>query len=85
LFKSYKYKDLSKDTARQKFNILTESPAPGTTLNLTTVEQFKIGYRVIDTPGIPNLNQVSAHIKDYEDLLTVVPSKGLQAFAMNIK
>ena len=85
LFKSNKYKDLRKDENRQKYNVLTESPAPGTTLDLVTVEQFKIGFRVIDTPGVPNLQQVTSHIQDYEDLMTVVNSKGLQAFAMNVK
>jgi len=30
---------------------------------MITVEEFSIGLRVIDTPGIPNMNQVSAHIK----------------------
>jgi len=56
LFKSNKYKDMSKVHYREKYNVLTESPAPGTTLDLITVEQFKLGFRVIDTPGIPNLN-----------------------------
>ena len=61
LFKSNKYGKKRGETQaklvyRQKFNILTESEAPGTTLEMVTVEQFKIGFRVIDTPGIPNLN-----------------------------
>jgi ribosome biogenesis GTPase A len=85
LFKSNKYRDMSKIHHREKYNVLTESPAPGTTLGLVTVEQFKLGFRVIDTPGIPNLNQVSSHIKDYEDLLTVVPTKVMQSFSMNVK
>jgi len=85
LFKSNKYKDPSKIHYKEKFDILTESPAPGTTLDLVTVEQFKIGYRVIDTPGIPNMNQVSAHIKDYEDLTTVVQSKVMRSFSMNVR
>lgn len=50
---------------RQKYDVLTESEAPGTTLEMVTVEQFNIGFRVIDTPGIPNLNQCSAHIEDF--------------------
>ena len=77
LFKSNKYKDPSKIHYRHKYDILTESPAPGTTLDMTTVEQFSIGYRVIDTPGIPNMKQCSAHIKDFEDMMTVLPSKKL--------
>jgi ribosome biogenesis GTPase A len=43
--------------------LLTESALPGTTQEMITVEQFSIGLRVIDTPGIPNMNQVSAHIQ----------------------
>lgn len=56
LFKTNKYKDADKVHYREKYNVLTESALPGTTLDLVTVEQFKIGYRVIDTPGIPNLH-----------------------------
>lgn len=58
LYKSKKYKKEkeSLEVYKEKFNILTESPAPGTTLEMVTVEQFKIGFRVIDTPGIPNFN-----------------------------
>lgn len=55
LYKQNKYKDAKKITRREKFNILTESAAPGTTLDLVTIEEFSIGFRVIDTPGIPNL------------------------------
>jgi len=36
--------------------LLTESALPGTTQEMITVEQFNIGFRVIDTPGIPNMN-----------------------------
>lgn len=55
LFKSSKYKQKNKTHFKQKYNVLTHSPAPGTTLDLTTVEEFNLGFRVIDTPGIPNL------------------------------
>lgn len=85
LFKANKYKDPKKVHYRQKYDILTESPAPGTTLDFVTVEEFKLGFRVIDTPGIPNMNQVSAHVSDYEDMLTVLPSKRVQSFSMNIR
>ena len=55
LFKQNKYKNSKKLMRREKFNILTESAAPGTTLDLVTIEEFSLGFRVIDTPGIPNL------------------------------
>ena len=39
LYKSKKYKKDKEDKVyREKFNILTESPAPGTTLEMVTVE-----------------------------------------------
>ena len=52
---------------------------------MVTVEQFSIGFRVIDTPGIPNMYQVTSHIKDFDDLLTVLPSKRMQSFSMSVK
>ena len=85
VYKSNKYKDASKIHYREKYDVLTESPAPGTTLDLVTVEQMSIGFRVIDTPGIPNMNQCSAHITDFEDLMTVLPSKQMQSFSMSVK
>ena len=42
--------------------VLTESALPGTTQEMITVEQFRLGFRVIDTPGIPNMQQVSARV-----------------------
>mmetsp|Transcript_15942 Transcript_15942/g.24658 ORF Transcript_15942/g.24658 Transcript_15942/m.24658 type:complete len:199 (-) Transcript_15942:512-1108(-) len=60
---------------KEKYNILTTSSAPGTTLDLVTIEEFKLGFRVIDTPGIPNLHQCSSFIKDYDDMLTVMSQK----------
>ena len=38
IFKMNKYKDPAKIQYRQKYDVLTESPAPGTTLDLVTVE-----------------------------------------------
>lgn len=43
--------------------LLTESAVPGTTQEMLTVEEFRLGLRVIDTPGIPNMNQVSSLIE----------------------
>lgn len=85
LFKSNKYRDPSKLHYKQKYNVLTESPMPGTTLDLVTVEELNIGFRVIDTPGIPNMHQVSAHIKDYEDMTTTLANKTMQGFSMNVR
>lgn len=50
------------DKQKHEPPVLTESALPGTTQEMITVEQFRIGLRVIDTPGIPNMQQVSAHV-----------------------
>ena len=65
--------------------MLTESALPGTTQEMITVEQFNIGFRVIDTPGIPNMHQVSAHITNFKDLAKLMPTKEMSSFAMNVK
>lgn len=62
LFKANKNRKKNPEMYKQKYSVLTESEAPGTTLEMITVEQFKLGFRIIDTPGIPNLNQVSSLI-----------------------
>lgn len=31
------------------------------------------------------MNQVSAHVQDYEDMMTVLPSKRIQSFSMSVK
>mmetsp|Transcript_16489 Transcript_16489/g.27999 ORF Transcript_16489/g.27999 Transcript_16489/m.27999 type:complete len:185 (-) Transcript_16489:319-873(-) len=85
LFKSKKNKSGKNVTFKEKFDVLTKSPAPGTTLDLVTVEEFNVGFRVIDTPGIPNLKQCTAHIKDYEDMISVLPQKRITSFSMSVK
>jgi ribosome biogenesis GTPase A len=65
--------------------LLTESALPGTTQEMITVEQFKIGLRVIDTPGIPNMQQVSAHMASYFDLSSLLPRSEMTTFSLNVK
>jgi ribosome biogenesis GTPase A len=55
IFKSNKYKEPHKVHYRSKYNVLTESALPGTTLEMVNVEQIKLGFKILDTPGIPNL------------------------------
>ena len=62
LYKSKKYQTKNKAVYKEKYNILTESRAPGTTLDLVTIEEFSLGFRVIDTPGVPNLKQCTAFV-----------------------
>ena len=64
---------------------MTKSEAPGTTLEMVTVEQFKLGFRIIDTPGIPNMNQVSSLVENYDDLRTLLPTKRIQAQSLSFK
>lgn len=87
LFKSTKYrnKNKKKKMHREKYDVLTESPAPGTTLEMVTVEEFKLGFRVIDTPGIPNMSQCTAHIQNFADLRDAMPAKRIQNVALNIR
>lgn len=60
IFKSNKYKDPNKVHYRSKYASLTESAVPGTTLDFISVEDLRLGYKFLDTPGVPNLTQVSA-------------------------
>ena len=65
MFKSNKYREPNKVHYRSKYATLTEAPAPGTTLEMVSVDELKLGYKFLDTPGIPNLTQVSSKIEDY--------------------
>lgn len=55
IFTINRYKDPNKIHYRSKYDILTESALPGTTLEMINVEDIKLGFKFIDTPGIPNL------------------------------
>jgi 30S ribosome assembly GTPase len=85
VFKSNKYKEPNKIHYRSKYAVLTESPAPGTTLDLVSVEELRIGYKFLDTPGIPNLTQVSSLVQDYQDLMSLMPSKQISSYPINVK
>jgi ribosome biogenesis GTPase A len=81
LLKQTKYE--SKKTKESP--LLTESALPGTTQEMITVEQFNIGFRVIDTPGIPNMNQVSARVNHFEDLKRLMPGSEMTTYPFNVK
>ena len=49
------------------------------------MEQFNIGFRVVDTPGIPNMTQVSAKINHFKDLAKLLPQKEMTSFPVNVK
>lgn len=70
---------------KQDAVVLTESALPGTTQEMITVEQFNIGFRVIDTPGIPNTSQISAQINSFKELAKLLPTKEMSSFALNLK
>lgn len=85
IFKANKYKEPNKVHYRSKYATLTESPAPGTTLDFVTVEDIRIGYKILDTPGIPNLHQVSSLIEDYQELISILPNKEINSYPLNVK
>ena len=58
---------------------------PGTTQEMITVEQFNIGFRVIDTPGIPNMNQVSARVNNFDELKRLMPGSEMTTYPFNVK
>ena len=52
---------------------------------MMTIEQFSVGFRVIDTPGIPNVNQVISHVSSYKELSKLLPQREMTVFPVNIK
>lgn len=85
IYKSNKYKEPNQVHYRSKYATLTESAAPGTTLDFISVEEARLGFKILDTPGIPNMDQVSAHIEGYQDLMSILPNKQISALPMNVK
>ncbi len=55
MFKSNKYREPNKVHYRSKYAMLTEAAAPGTTLDMVSVDDLRLGFKILDTPGIPNL------------------------------
>lgn len=55
MFKSNKYREPNKVHYRSKYALLTEAPAPGTTLDFVSIDDLRLGFKILDTPGIPNL------------------------------
>ena len=64
---------------------LTESALPGTTQEMMTVEKFNIGFRVIDTPGIPNMSQVSSQINSFRNLAKLMPTKEMTSLPLSVR
>ncbi len=48
---------------------LTSSPFPGTTLRVLPIEDLHLGWKIYDTPGVPNLH----HITTFMDNLEAIP------------
>ena len=70
---------------KQEPVLLTESALPGTTQEMITVEQLNTGFRVIDTPGIPNMYQVSSQVNSFTSLAKLLPTKEMTSFPVNVK
>ena len=56
IYKSNKHKEPNKIHYKSKYSILTESAVPGTTLEMVNVEDVRLGFKFLDTPGVPNLD-----------------------------
>ena len=52
---------------------------------MVRVEELGLGFKVFDTPGVPNKAQASSHISYYQDLLTVLPNKKIAPYNVNCK
>ena len=52
---------------------------------MMTIEQFSIGFRVIDTPGIPNVNQVISQVSSYKELSKLLPQREMTCYPVNMK
>ena len=50
---------------------LTTSLLPGTTIGMAKVEDKNLGIKLIDTPGIPNIDSVTFKLLTYADLASV--------------
>ena len=87
LYTQSKQKRVSSNTKKRRNEAiqLTESALPGTTQEMITIEQFKIGFRVIDTPGIPNVNQVISRVSSFKELAKLLPQKEMTVFPINVK
>lgn len=85
VFKANKHKEPNKAHYRSKYAVLTESAAPGTTVDFISVEEIRLGFKILDTPGIPNTSQVSALVSAYQDLISLLPNKQMTSVPMNVK
>eukprot|EP00347_Sterkiella_histriomuscorum_P020009 403339447 len=85
IYKSNKHKEPNKIHYKSKYSILTESAVPGTTLEMVNVEDVRLGFKFLDTPGVPNLNQVSSLVEDYQDLITLLPQKQMMSYPLNMR
>ncbi len=64
---------------------LTTSSLPGTTLGIVKIPKAHIGFALHDTPGIPNLSQAYSLIENYQDLMTVFPTKRIKPYNIQLK
>jgi len=59
----------------KKEDTLTSSPYPGTTLEIIRVEDLHLGFKVFDTPGIPNLAHISTFMDDLKNASYLLQQK----------
>jgi ribosome biogenesis GTPase A len=66
-------------------NDLTESPLPGTTIGITKVESLTLGMKFFDTPGIPNIHNITYNMTNYIDIVAATITKKIIPHSMNVK
>eukprot|EP00742_Colponemidia_sp_Colp-10_P011756 GILJ01013110.1.p1 GENE.GILJ01013110.1~~GILJ01013110.1.p1 ORF type:complete len:563 (-),score=71.37 GILJ01013110.1:207-1895(-) len=56
--------------------ILTTSAYPGTTLDIVQLPfSNQLGFKLFDTPGIPNTTQIAHRLKSNNDLIDILPKR----------
>ena len=87
IYAQNKNKGISRMTKKKRGEqiLLTEAALPGTTQEMITVEQLNVGFRVIDTPGIPSMDTVTSRVDSFKDLAKLLPSKEMTSMSLNVK
>jgi ribosome biogenesis GTPase A len=70
--KNYKTEIQKNENVNKHRGESTISFLPGTTLKPIEIDDFKLGAKVFDTPGIPSINKVSDYIHNVRELKHVL-------------
>ena len=64
---------------------LTESTLPGTTLGIVKVKSANIGFKLFDTPGLPNHDSMLMQFEDYKELMCLSITKKILPHSWDLK